>query len=237
MWRVPVRELKCIVDVLKDFLMEIELVFSENKITIDSVDPEKIVMVHLELQPSDQEYRCPTPIRFPLYIQSLFKILRGADRNDIVHLHILHPENDVMRVFTTNYENKIFLIRKLQDYAAPELALPTQPYFLTEKVSADNFYTSIRDMAAVGKVVHIFNRDSKVVFRTSDPMELTAEYEMETGVMHLALDNQYIIKYIEKFSRPGLNPSIYISLGKNVPLKCEWRMDSGCLVLYVAPLA
>lgn len=241
-WRIAVRDLKLIVDILRDILLQVWMEFAnDGHIRMSCVDPEKVVVVDMDLAPSAQEYKCQETVVFCLYIQSLFKIIRGAGRNEVAVLTIFKDDPDWMTVRITGNDYQEFKIRRVHE-PSPILASPPPPQFAYSlKVEANNFYAAIRDLSAVGKVVTVVvNGQDDIQFSTTDSLGTEACYQFPDVHIESAVrpsySSRYVIKYIEKFAKPGLAGDIYVLLGNNLPLRCEWRMDFGCLVLSVAPL-
>lgn len=240
-WRVPVRELKMIIDILRDILLQVSFRFGDDgTISLSCADPEKVVLVNMLLTPSQQEFKCTRTIVFGFYIQSLFKIIRGAAKNEVAWLSIYNNNPDVMVVRVTNNDYQEFQVKRIAD--TPDLVpqvVHEYAYHLT--VEANNFYAAIRDLSGVGKVVTVnVGGLDEIVFETEDALGTRASYQFHSVEIAAPLRNpythRYIIKYVEKFSKPGLAENIKIMLGRDLPLRCEWNMDFGCLALSVAPL-
>lgn len=238
-WRVGVRDLKLIVDLLRDTLLQLWLEFgSDGAIRFCSVDPEKVASIEMELKPSSQEYKCTETIVFSFYLQSLFKILRGASKNEAAVLTCFKENPDDMVVRITGNEEQVFVIRRVNDPQPQYKALPYTP-LTTFEVKADVFYAMIRDLGAVGKILNVFiNEAGKIIFTTRDVLGTTAEYVMDSPDSQAknVEPQQFIIKYVEKFAKPGLADNIWIAIGRNSPIRFAWNMDFGYLALNVAPL-
>lgn len=239
---MPVRELKLIVDILRDILLQVWIEFgSDGHIRMSCVDPEKVVVVDMDLMPTTMEYKCQETTVFCMYIQSLFKIIRGAGRNEVVVMTIFKDDPDWMTVRITGNDYQEFKIRRIQEPPTILSSGPPPPFEHSLKVEANNFYSAIRDLSAIGKIVEVaVNEKDDIEFTTTDSLGTKASYQFPDvhieAPIRPAYQNRFVIKYIEKFAKPGLSSDIYVLLGKNLPLRCEWRTDFGCLVLSVAPL-
>lgn len=238
-WRISVRELKLIVDLLRDILLQVWLEFTKDGvIRFCSVDPEKVASIEMELRPSEQEYKCAETMIFSFYLQSLFKILRGAPKNEVAVLTCFRENPDDMVVRITGNDDQVFVIRRVNEPQPQYKALSYSPV-TTFEVKADAFYAMIRDLGAVGKLLNVSIDDrGKIIFVTKDVLGTTAEYVMEPEHQksEKVESQEFIIKYIEKFSKPGLADNIWIAIGNNSPIRFAWNMDFGYLALNVAPL-
>lgn len=239
-WRISVRELKLIVDLLRDILLQVWFQFDTETIHFLSVDPEKIASIELNLRPSKQEYTCQEPVIFSFYLQSLFKILRGAPKHEVAVLTCFRENPNDMVVRITGNDAQCFVIRRIQEPMPQFQTLPEKSN-MNISMNGDDFYTMIRDLGAIGKLLNIsVDGDGRVLFGTQDALGTTAEYIMNEALAPEEMKNMptqsYIVKYAEKFTKPGLNDNLLIYLGRGAPIKFVWNMDSGCLALSVAPL-
>lgn len=242
-WRIPVRDLKLIVDLLRDILLQVCIDFDTQEIKFCSVDPEKVASVEMCLNPSMQEYKCILPISFSFYLQSLFKVLRGADKKEVAVLSCFADDPDRMTVRITGNDAQCFVIWRIKEPRPDYRALPFKQAY-SWKMDGNDFYTMIRDLSAIGKIleVSVLPAKDQLVFGTRDALGTTAEYVMEQPLEKsvsqvMGTDAQrYIFKYIEKFAKPGLTEKIWISVGPRSPIRFVWNMDYGYLALNVAPL-
>lgn len=238
-WRIPVRELKLIVDILRDILMQIWIDFRDDgSIRFCAVDPEKVASISMDLRPSSQEYKCTETITFSLYTQSLFKILRGAPKNEVAVLTCFKENPNDMVVRITGNDSQCFVIHRIQEAQPQYQELPYVSQ-LNIKLDANNFYAMIRDLGAIGKLLEVSTDDQgRVIFQTRDAMGTTAEYMVEeVSSPPVVLEKQsYIIRYIEKFCKPGLATHLLVVMGPRSPIRFVWSMDYGYLSLNVAPL-
>lgn len=237
-WRIPVRELKLIVDILRDILMQVWIEFRDDgSIQLCSVDPEKVASIQMKLTPSPQEYKCSETVVFSLYLQSLFKILRGASKNEVAVLTCFRENPDHLVVRITGNDAQCFVIHRIQG-DRPEYEELTFTHDVEIVMDADSCYTMIRDLGAVGKLLTVgVDQEGVTIFRTSDALGTSAEYSTDKNNLRRAIGNQtYILRYIEKFCKPGLANEISIIIGPSSPIRFVWNMDYGYLALNVAPL-
>lgn len=238
-WRISVRDLKLIIDLLRDILLQVWLEFDPMGIRFLSVDPEKVASIIMRLSPSAQEYKCSDSFVFSFYIQSLFKILRGANKNEVAVLTCFKENQNEMVVRITGNENQCFLIHRIQEPKPDYMPIPVplvDTYVV--KMDGDAFYTIIKDLGAVGKLLEVSaNEEKRIIFGTRDALGTTAEYVLQDQLAKSEFPPQYyIIKYIEKFTKPGLTEKIVIEFGRGETIRFVWNMDFGYLALSVAPL-
>lgn len=240
-WRISVRDLKLIVDILRDILMQIWIEFNaDGTIQFCAVDPEKVASIRMCLEPSAQEYKCTETIRFSLYLQSLFKILRGAAKNEVAVLTCFRENPDQLVVRITGNDAQCFVVHRIKEEQPQYEELSWTYGFHKMAMNADDFYTMIRDLGAVGKLLEVsVNDEGRAIFQTKDALGTSAEYitlEPVSENRKAVKSQTYIMRYIEKFCKPGLADNIAIFIGPSSPIRFVWNMDYGYLALNVAPL-
>ena len=107
---------KVLADTLKDILTECFFVFEPTKITMNNVDPEKVVDIFYEVRPSPDVYQCPETFKFPVYIQTVYRVLRGVKQTDTMEMSKLQDGSLKIVVYSQfgNIKNQISLC-PLQD--------------------------------------------------------------------------------------------------------------------------
>lgn len=235
-WRCDTHTLKLIVDILKDILLQVWFVFDpDGSIFMMNTDDEKIVTISMFLRPSTQQFTCRGRVVFSFYIQNLFKILRGAPKNSETVMAVF-PDNCSEMMIRWNHEPYPFYVLRNLPGDPPQFVVKHETA-LVHTFKADEFYYIIRDLAIIGKVVTITGKNSDII--------LSAENEFGTRAQHvlavrqdsaLNVTSRHIIKYLEKFTKPGLATEIKVGFENDLPFTCEWNMDFGFLRMSVAAL-
>lgn len=232
--------LKTMADVLKDILIECWFTFETRKITMTNVDPEKIVAIHLELQPSDK-YACTTEFQFPFYIQTLYKVLRGVKARDVAIL--TDGPNNVLQIAILEKgeitKNQITL-QPLQNvlpvvYARhPFIAESPEMEFDTA-----DLYRILHDLSAVSRKIGIMVQDQTITFTAQDDCGSISVFSkpfLSYPVKTYQYKETFLIKYLEKFAKPTLKKTITLRLTPGAPLSAIYKLENGFLELSIAPL-
>jgi hypothetical protein len=236
-WRCETRVLKLIVDILKDILLQVWFVFeSDGTIFMMNTDDEKIVTISMFLFPSSTQFTCRHRVVFSFYIQNLFKILRGAPKNSETVLAVYNDSPDTMLIRWNDEPYPAFHLRHLPD-EQPQFAVRHETPLL-QCVKANVFYDIIRDLSTIGKIVTIQGSE------TDKTIKVSSENEFGTKVHHILpivngrghFFSRHVIKYIEKFAKPGLDTEIRLGFGDFLPFTCEWSTGFGYLRMSVAAL-
>lgn len=235
-WRCETHTIKLIVDILKDILLQVWFVFdSDGTIFMMNMDDEKIVTINMHLRPPANQFKCSSRVVMSFYIQNLFKILRGAPKNSETVMAIYKDNQGEMLIRWNDEPYPSYCLRNLPDDPPQFVVKHETPLIYTFK--ANEFYYMIRDLAIIGKVVTITGKKDEII--------MSAENEFGTSVKHvlavhknsnLESTSRHIIKYIEKFTKPGLSNEITVGIESGLPFTCEWNMDFGFLRMSVAAL-
>ena len=235
-WRCETNTLKLIVDILKDVLLQVWFVFDpDGTIFMMNMDDEKIVTISMFLRPSTEQFTCRSRVVFSFYIQNLFKILRGAPKNSETIMAVYDDNCKEMLIRWNDEPYPAYVLRNLP--GEPPQFVVNHETALVHSFNAASFHYIIRDLAIIGKVVTITGKNDEIV--------LSAENEFGTRVKHvlavkqdnaLNFTSRHIIKYLEKFTKPGLATEIKVGFENGLPFTCEWSMDFGFLRMSVAAL-
>jgi len=230
-------ELKTIADVLKDILAECWIIFDETTIKITNVDPEKIIVVNLCLTPK-QGYTCSTAFTFPLYAQTLYRVLRGVKSTDQAILQDGTDKSLHISIATANSVIKNEITLQPLRNSLPLFHIPPRIHECQVTINSQQFYHILHDLAALSRQVTITIRHQVVEFRSQDDqgtLSVISQHfpEMSTMVQY---KSTFIIKYLEKFSKPALAESILLQFTTGAPLNVIYHLPNGYLDMSIASL-
>ena len=228
-------ELKTISDVLKDILAECWFVFEESSITMTNVDPEKVVVVSLFVKPKTQDYQCTSKFVFPFYIQTLYRVLRGVKPNDVAIITDgpgASLQIDIMTMHGVK-KNQIVL-QPLKDN--PPVFLRQQHHFDVEiKIETQQLYRILHDLSALSRKVTLTIDQEDVIFSSEDESGTSSVYSQGFPELNYHFKAMYLIKYLEKFTKPGLSDKVCIRVKQNSPLNLVSYLERGYLEMSIAP--
>lgn len=229
-------ELKSIADVLKDVLAECWFVFTPSSITMNNVDPEKVIAVNLRLNPDSSIYQCTEKIVFPFYIQTLYRVLRGVKKNDVAILQ-MYPENgrtlDISVLTQAGLMKNKITIQPLQD-TLPSFIRHPQKYSVEIKMETHQFYHILHDLSALSRKVNIKINQDKVSFSSQDDSGTRSVFTQGFPKLNYVFNGTYLIKYLEKFCKPNLAPEIKIRVERDTPLSVVYHLEHGSLEMSIA---
>lgn len=234
-YRTKATELKTIADVLKDVLAECWFVFDTDIITMTNVDPEKVIAVSLYLRPDPTTYQCGRKFIFPFYIQTLYRVLRGVKSSDMA---VLSEGNggclqiDIMTAFGV-LKNQITL-QPLKD-SFPIFLRQQHHYEVEVRIDSRQFYHILHDLSALSRKVTVKVVHDEVSFLTEDDNGTKSIFTQAFPELDSHFTGTYLLKYLEKFSKPALADEIKIRMSQDTPLSVVYHLERGSLEMSIAP--
>jgi len=231
-------EWKTIADTLKDILMECYFVFAADKITMNNVDPEKVVEIYFEMIPKKETYFCPTNVYFPIYIQTIYRVLRGVKNNDMLEMSDLNDGSLKMYVYSNSgvLKNQITMA-PLTDYF-PVMIRNPRVYEIGVTFNNDQFYHILHDLGAISRRVSIHVKDSNIEFYSKDESGTSSTFQQHFQEIEPSykFKNTFLLKFLEKYTKPGLQKLVTLRIDNNLPLSVVYYLENGSLELTIAGL-
>lgn len=234
-YQIPALQLKTIADVLKDLLAECWFVFEPSKIHMTNVDPEKVISVSLQLQPTSDVYQCTTKFVFPFYIQTLYRVLRGVKHEDVAILKDGPGNSLCIEIVSNNVLRSSISLQPLNE-VFPTFLQQKHHYDVEYKMSSKDLYRILHDLSALSRKVNIHVNNKEVKFISEDETGSQAVYTQSfENTSTYQFQGSYLIKYLEKFSKPGLSKELFLMLHHRSPLTLIYRLEHGSLEMSIAP--
>jgi hypothetical protein len=231
-------EWKCLADTLKDILTECFFLFEEKKITMNNVDPQKVVDVYYEETPDPEKYICATAFQFPVYIQTLYRVLRGVKSKDTMEMSDLYDGSLQIIVYSEFGCPKNHISLKPLKEEIPTYIRNPRTYEVGISMLNDQFYHIVHDLGALSRQVTIHVEDQTIQFKSRDESGTESSYSQTFTELAPSyfFNNTYLLKFLEKYTKPGLQKFINIRMDKNLPLSVVYYLDRGFLEMTIAGL-
>lgn len=231
-------EWKILADTLKDILTECFFIFDAKKITMNNVDPEKVVDIFYEISPGIETYHCDVPFKFPVYIQTVYRVLRGVKVADTMEMCDLPDGSLKMTVYSEfgNIKNQISL-RPLKD-DIPTYIRNEKTYQVGVTILNDQLYHILHDLAALSRQVNIHVQDSAITFSSKDESGTSSSYSQTFNELAPSywFSNTYLLKFLEKFTKPGISKFVSLRIDNTLPLSVVYYLENGSLEMTIAGL-
>lgn len=238
-------QFKALLDVLKDLLTEVNIRFDEKGIKIVSLDPGKIGMIHLTVYNFDR-YECNSTFYCGVYMTYLYKIMRTVSTGHYVEWRITEETPRIMEVLVVNPEKRTQVTHRLKvlDLDIEEISIPQVDFDCVISMPSADFQKYVKELSHVANTMTIRAGGRNVHFISSGDLGESVIQVSPTpsGMNWLHNDHSstfegtYFIKYLERFSRGQVDPTVELFFRQNYPLVMRYQMTIGSLRFIVAPI-
>lgn len=236
LWTTSAGQLKAIADTLKDILTECWFEFTENKIVLLNVDPEKVVTVYMEIRPTAEDYQCLHSINFATYIQLIYKVLRGSKADEIAVLSADDNSNLCIQIKTPNNHNKMVINLKSLEGQACKYSIPVQFADMELSFNSSNLYYLLHDLGAISRTFNISVNNNQITFDAVDEAGTKLTFSESRNISGPPYRAAFITKYLEKFLKPKLCKFVTLRLRNDAPISAVYHLQNGFLEMTMAQL-
>lgn len=231
-------EWKILADSLKDILTECYFVFEPTTITMNNVDPEKVVEVYYKTTPSSDMYICNTTFEFPVYIQTIYRVLRGVKSGDNMEMKSNKDRSLTLYIMSAAGVPKNEITLQPLQQTIPTYIRNPRNYTISVSILNDQLYSILHDLAALSRQVSIHVQDQVITFSASDEGCTKSTYSQvfEELDAHYVFNNTYLTKFLEKFIKPGVKKIANLYLDSTLPLTVVYYLENGSLEMSIAGL-
>jgi len=193
-------------------------------------------------------YRCDRNIALGINLNSLTKVLRCAQNEDMVTLKAEDSPDSLNLVFENTENDRISEYDiKLMDIDQEHLGIPETEYSASITLPAAEFQRICRDLNQLSESVAIEATKEGVKFACSGDIgngsvTLRSHQNIEKPELSTKIDLTepvaltFSLKYLVNFCKASsLSPTVTLSLSNEVPLLVEYKMDNGYVRFYLAP--
>lgn len=243
-WIVKAFELKGIADVLKDVITQCWFVFTPSSIQLLNVDPERVIAVLMELRPPSDLYFCEHRLEFSIYVQTLYKVLRGVKTQENAEVTLEPGAEDLfIRILRApRYVNAQISIRCLQDkMPCYDTKRFTMEVLRQNKIcvilKTTVLYRVLHDLAAISRRATFHVQGNTLTIKTQDNMGTASQFQTQVNDgSDVSFDVTILGKYIEKFTKPNLCLTCDLLLGEGEATVVVYHLSHGYLALSIAPM-
>jgi proliferating cell nuclear antigen len=254
---VQISPIRTVMTVLKDILIETNIVFGADGLRILNMDKTNTIVVHLHLRAEEFEfYECKREkIVIGVVMRQLFKLINSLDNSDTLTLYIDDDDycDGVVSHLSLRFENgdlKKCRTHKLKlvDPEHDELELPDAVFSSIINLPSADFQKEIRDLAQLSDKLEIRSVGNELIYRCHGVYS-ESEFrraESEAGGMEFVRkqDSSQIIQ--GRFSMKHLNhvikgtplcPQVELYFENDLPLVVKYSVASlGEMKLGLVPI-
>jgi len=243
---------KKIIGSISDLVNDGNFMCDSHHISFQGMDSSHVSLVALSLRSEGfKDYRCDRDITLGINFGSLSKILKCMGNKDSLALRADDDGDTVLFVFESPDQGRISNFElKLMDIDTEQLGIPDTEYKCVIKMPSTEFQRICRDLSAIG--------DTVIVSATKEGVKFSVTGDIGSGDMTLknstqSVDNDenenvlieldepvtqtFALRYLNNFTKASsLSQTVSISLGPDVPLVVEYKIDDlGYVRYYLAP--
>lgn len=246
-------DLKVYFDVLKDIVTDVNFIFKPSGLWINTLDPERVVGVHLHISEAHEYYFDDNnPIFIGVNIQHFYKLIRSANANHILTLEIDRDTINVLKVTVKNITREIISTTSLYSLDLPkeEVIFPELTFSAVGIMPTVDFLRTVKDLSHGSKRLTLSANQEGVghlTFATKgDTYAYTTSISIcpsDQGFQWKYFDSpgftgQYLSKYIERFAKPQISNMIEISETTDSVLTLSYPCNTlATFSLTIAPIA
>lgn len=235
-WSTWATELKCIADTLKDIMTECWFTFGPDTISLVNVDPEKVALVNMQLRPDKSKYKCIDTFHFPIYVQTLYKVMRGSKNGDNAILRLQDSNTLTIQIYDSSQKWKSVVSLSSLNNTKPEWNFPAVFYDREVLFNSDKLYYILHDLSAISRVFKLTYCPQVLYLESEDSTGTSLKFAQPHSSQNLQYSASFLIKYLEKFLKPRLTKVVALRIKRGEPLSVVYMMDHGFLELTTAEL-
>lgn len=246
-------EIRTLLDIMKDIVTDVCMVFSKTDISVRAIDPEKIVSVSMIIdKPKKYSFDFDEPVFIGLNMQNLYKIVRGVTSVHNIQFEIAKAIPNVLNITVSHPSTGIVSTTSLYslDIAKNQPELPARTYDAACRLPTTQLQRTIKDLSHGSKKITISSskEDSSAklwFYSVGTTYNYTTSISVspsKDGLMWLyknkdKISGQYITKYIERFCKPTVGKIMELSFIEDGLLTMSYPFLSyGELSLTIAPI-
>jgi len=248
---------KKIVASIQDLVGEGNFVCDENHMSFQGMDSSHVSLVSLSLRKSGfSEYRCDREVTLGINFSSLGKVLKCMNSDDTLSVRADEESDSAMFVFESPTKDRLTNFElKLMDIDTEQLGIPDTQYQCVIQLPSSEFLKICKNLSDIGDTVTISATKEGVKFSVSGDIgngDMTLKHsnsqnadndenedEEEQVLIQLEepVTQTFALRYLTSFTKAtSLSKSVTISMGAEVPLVTEYKIDDlGYVRYYLAP--
>ena len=227
--------LRTLIEVLKDVLNDVNIVFDASGIKIMAMDGSHVALIHMKLDADKFEhYFCSERLNLGVCMGSWFKLMKTVNNCDTVALFVdeNNPNELGISIENADKNSSTTFMLKLLDIDSHDLNIPDVEINCIVTMPSNDFQRMCRDMLNIGDTVQITSDSEGLHFRCNGDFasQETLIGEATHGLVFSKRDDESIsgsfaLKYINFFTKStNLCNTIELYLKENYPLILKYNV-------------
>lgn len=239
-------QFKALLDVIKDLITECTLRFDHEGFKIVTLDPSQVGMIHLSVNQLE-DYHCSSPFNAGVFLGYLYKILRCGTSNHHLYGYVLHSDPSGLYICLEQTEKRTHIKHRvdLLNLVVDEITVPDVNFDLVFSMPSSEFQRHIKELSHVSSIVTVRVKDNSLELQgRGDHGEASVRIDPTPGGLNWlhkddcirTYEESFYLKFLEKFSRGGVDPTVQIFLRESFPFILRFQLPFGALRFCVAPI-
>lgn len=227
--------IKTLVEVLKDVLSDVNVIFTPMGIKITSMDPTHVSLVELNLHAEKFEtFHCPERQVLGISMSSLFKLIKSTSNSDNISFLLKKSNTSELIIWIDNSDknSKTEFHLKLLDLNEETLSIPEVDFDFQVSLPSNDFQKLCRDMQNLSEHIKLYidNECIKISCEGDFASQETVIGETTHGLIYQIrgdkkYNNLFSLKYINLFTKStNLSNNIEISIKESYPLVLRYSV-------------
>ena len=105
-------------------------------------------------------------------------------------------------------------------------------------INNDQLYHILHDLSALSRQVEIAIENQAIALRAKDESGTTSNYSQKFNDIdpEFTFSHTYLLKFIEKFTKPGINKFAHMRIGRDLPFNIVYYWETSSLEMSIAAL-
>ena len=227
---------RTLVEVLKDVLNDINVIFDSTGMKIMAMDGSHVALIHMKLEADKFEtYHCKRKINIGVSVMSWFKLMKTVSNNDTVSMFIEENNTNELNISIENSDKNSHttFALKLLDIDEEELNIPDVDIDCIVTMPSNDFQRLCRDMLNISETVEItsdedslkFHCDGDFAKQTTIIGEATHGLTFSKTNKDEIISGKFALKYINLFTKStNLCNTIELYLKNDYPLILKYQV-------------
>lgn len=231
-----IQEWKTLLSLLKDLITDTYLIFKQDGIFIEQVDPERVTITQVKLlNLSFYKFSSNEDIYIGVSIQYLYKLVKSCSDIMTFTLRIYEDDPENMEVYVIHPENRAFSI----SVAIPSMILPRTKFHVPDidykfvlEVPIKRLQKAVRDAAHTSKhvILQALGSDGYLSVKAQGPngklcFTITEEefgffWYNRPGPNEM-YEESFFHKYLERFLKTELDSKVLLHMQQGCPLQLQ----------------
>ncbi len=231
--------LKNLVDVISNFVDEVNFRVNEEGISIRAMDSSRVALLDVKIgREILEEFELDQEEVVGIDLDRFEKILKRAKAKNSIGLE-KETEENVLKIIIRNGARREFEL-PLIEVAEEEIRIPELDYKATVEIDADYFLEIIKDIDIISDYVTFLADENKLkIFGRGELGSVNVVFRREEALsfeVSESCEATFGIEYLKDIlSGAKIADTVRIFLGKDLPLKLEFVIPGCNLVFYLAP--